>query len=132
MTCRLSVLLVAAMVAAWGQAAAAGPYSTGKANDPLINPAAPDAGIPGFVGPDGEGLCLTRGPQNYVNPQFVGWATGYLDYLPSDTSWSGNWNNPAKALGPVTGNNFDIVSLGDLDATEIAQGKGARPDHADL
>jgi hypothetical protein len=32
------------------------------------------------------------------------------------------WDDPDKALGPVTGNHIDIVSLGDLDTSEITDG----------
>ena len=118
MKCFEYIFILVVVLAGSGQLALAGPYSTALANDPLINPDAPDPGIPGFVGPHGDGTF--QNPDNYVNPLFVGWATGYLNYLPSDSSWSGDWANPAKALGPVTGNNADIVSLGDLDASEIA------------
>jgi hypothetical protein len=105
-----------------GQAAHAGIYSTGLANDPLINPNAPDAGIPGFVGPDGDGKCLTKGPNNYVNPIFKGWATGvvsyttpaYLDISTYPTGNPGIFSHPEKSLGAVSGDNFDIVSLGDM------------------
>ncbi len=63
-------------------------------------------------------------PNAVLNPIFRGWATGYMDYLPADEQWSGPgvWNDPSKAVGPATGDNFDIVSLGELDADEIAQG----------
>jgi hypothetical protein len=46
------------------------------------------------------------------------------EYAPSDDEWigAGVWNDPTKALGPATGENFDIVSLGDLDPGEIAAG----------
>jgi len=88
-------------------AAAAGPYS-GAQSDPE-NPY--DPAIPGFV--DAQ-----------PNPLFAGWATGYLNYLPADEVWSGPWDDPEKALGPVTGDHFfGIVSLGDLDADEIAADK---------
>ena len=127
MKCFKNIFILVAVLASSSQLALAGSYSTALANDPLINPDAPDPGIPGFVGPHGDGKArLDNGdgtfqnPDNYVNPLFVGWATGYLNYLPSDSSWSGDWANPAKALGPVTGNNTDIVSLGDLDTSEIA------------
>ena len=127
MKCFEYIFTFVAVLAVSGQLAVAGPYSTALANDPSINPDAPDPGIPGFVGPHGDGKArLDNGdgtfqnPDNYVNPLFVGWATGYLNYLPSDSSWSGDWANPAKALGPVTGSYTDIVSLGDLDADEIA------------
>ena len=100
----------------------AGPYSPGKGGLPEAG--AIDAGIAGFVGPDGEGSVTAN---NYVNPVFVGWATGYSLYAPSDAvgtyGMSGigsQFADPAMALGPVTGNNMGIVSLGDMDATEIA------------
>jgi len=59
-----------------------------------------------------------------LNPIFRGWARGWAEYAPSDDEWSGAgvWNDPNKALGPATGDNFDIVSLGDLDEGEIAGG----------
>ncbi len=71
-------------------------------------------GIAGFV--DGE-----------VNPIFKGWATGYI-YEPFDLAEiqgyaGGAFADPEKTLGPVTGNNGDIASLGDMDATEIAAWK---------
>lgn len=87
--------VAAALVLAAGTATA-GPYT--------------EAGIAGFV--DGA-----------VNPIFKGWATGY-DYQPFDLAeiqnyMNGDFSHPEKALGPVTGNNFDIVSLGDMDQSEI-------------
>jgi hypothetical protein len=57
-----------------------------------------------------------------INPIFRGWATGVYEYTPADQAWSGAWNDPNKALGPVTGQNFDIVSLGELTRPEIDQG----------
>ncbi|MBN2580437.1 MAG: autotransporter-associated beta strand repeat-containing protein [Pirellulales bacterium] len=122
------VILIAAGVAAatfFGQTALAGPYATALANDPLVNPDAPDAGIPGFVGPDGDGKCLDKGPNNYVNPLFRGWADGYAVYDPFDLAeiqgyMGGVFADPGKTLGPVTGNNSDIASLGDMNATDIA------------
>ena len=95
-------------------AALAGPYSLGAGGD---TGSPPDPGVPGFVGPGGEG---STGGGNYVNPEFIGWADGYTNYAPSDTLWDGDWNFPTKALGPVTGDHEDIVSLGDLDTVEIA------------
>jgi hypothetical protein len=83
----------------------AGPYSSGLANN---NPGAIDPGIPGFVG-------------SAVNPVFVGWATACTQYQPAPDVAPG-WDDPSAALGPVTGDNFDIVSLGDLDAQQIASG----------
>jgi hypothetical protein len=104
-----------------GQSAVAGPYSSALEN---TNTGAPDAGIAGFVGPAGEGVTATSTNGNYVNPVFKGWATGYTAYDPFglasiQTYMSGNFAHPEKTLGPVTGNNFDIASLGDMTTSEI-------------
>lgn len=106
----------------------AGPYSPGNGASGYV-----DSGIPGFV-------------NGVVNPIFVGWATGYVSYSPSDPTSSsdssvvipaaGNttyigtsFSNPAKALGPVVSGSFDIVSLGDMSAAEITAYK-AEPTNA--
>ena len=120
--------LVALLLLASAATAMAGPYSLGL-NDPSN---VYDAPVPGFVGPDGEGLArLSDGqggysnPDNYVNPLFFGWATGSVNYLPSDTFSGGTWNDPTKALGPVTGDNLDVVSLGDLSSAKLNAGNVA-------
>ena len=77
-----------------------------------------DAAVPGFVGPAGTGS--TNAP-NTVNPSFAGWATAVALYSPAPGVAS-QWTNASKALGPATGNNFDIVSLGDLNKTQITSG----------
>jgi len=82
-----------------------------------------ELGINGYVGPDGEHASPLTDPCAIINPIFRGWATGYINYLPSDESWTGPWNNPSQALGPATGDNYDIVSLGDLDEQEILENK---------
>ena len=122
----IAILAMAGIVAiaVFEQSASAGPYSTALANDSLINPDAPDAGIPGFVGPDGDGKCGTNHPNNYVNPIFKGWSTGYTVYDPFDLEsiqdyMGGIFSHPEKTLGPVTGENFDIASLGDMTTEEI-------------
>jgi hypothetical protein len=81
------------------------------------------------IGVNGYVDILTRlhadplDPNAILNPIFQGWATGVADYAASDDIWSGPWNDPNKALGPATGDNFDIVSLGELNADEIAAGR---------
>ncbi len=85
----------------------AGPYSTGLENQ---TPGAIDPAIPGFVGPDGNGVVSAA---NSVNPIFVGWATSVESYVPAANVQAGVWDDPSLALGAVTGDNFDIVSLGD-------------------
>lgn len=123
-----SLVALAVLMASTATAMAAGPYSLGL-NDPGN---VYDAPVPGFVGPNGVGLArLSDGqggysnPDNYVNPLFFGWATGYVNYLPSDTFSGGTWNDPTRALGPVTGDYSDVVSLGDLSAAKLNAGTSA-------
>ncbi|HVT89353.1 MAG TPA: dockerin type I domain-containing protein [Tepidisphaeraceae bacterium] len=95
--------------------AANGPYSTALSN---TNPGAIDPGVPGFVGPAGVGVA---DPSNSVNPAFVNWATGVASYTPAP-GVATDWSDSSKTLGPVTGDNFDIASLGDLSAAQLATG----------
>jgi hypothetical protein len=89
------------------------PYSAGleDANNPH------DAPVPGFA-EDGSG----------VNPLFLAWADSVADYS-QVTDAEGNpvvdpfWGYSGEALGPVTGDNFAIVSLGDLSSTAIQDGR---------
>jgi hypothetical protein len=78
--------------------ALAGPYSSGLAN---TNEGATDPALRGLVG-------------EAVNPLFAGWASAVASYEPAPGVAAG-WNDPSKALGPVIGDNFDIVSLGDTN-----------------
>ena len=108
----IRVVIVLLLLICCAGSAIAGPYT--------------EAGVNGYIGDDwqhADPRPLPDGDDDArINPIFRGWATDYKDYLPSDSDseWSGDWNNPSKALGAVTGDNFDIVSLGDLNATEIA------------
>ena len=101
----------------------AGPYSTALENQTA---GAIDAGIPGFVGPAGLGKSPTASNGNVINPVFTGWATGVVDYSPTPGVDS-SWKNASKALGAVTGNNLDIVSLGDLYNPASPPAPGALP-----
>lgn len=67
-------------------AAAAGPF-------------APAAGQAGSTAVDKSNTAITA------------WATGYANYL-TGSGADATWQTPAKALGPATGDEFDIVSLG--------------------
>lgn len=78
-------------------------------------------GIPGYVGPAGDGIVRN----NYINPIFVGWATGVVEYMPSDVLgvYGDNgigpmFTDPSKALGSI-GPESVIVSMGDMDRGEI-------------
>jgi len=116
----MSILTIAVSAApVW-----AGPYS-----GPLADPTnSYDPGVAGWVGPAGEGLAdVPASPQNpmgyphpgnYVNPAFVGWANGWLNYRPAVVDPS--WTDPTYALGAATGDEFHVVSLGDLTAAQIA------------
>lgn len=92
----------------WAAGAQAGPYT--------------EAGINGYIGDDWQHADPLDDDDARINPIFRGWATGFRNYLPCDDTWTGDWDDPCKALGPATGDNFDIVSLGDLDSAEIADG----------
>ena len=107
---------------------AAGPYSA--ALDDPVNPY--DAPVPGFIGRHGIGKArlqsgvdengnpVFQNPDNYVNPLFFAWAGSVVDYNRADGDLS--YSDPSRALGEVTGANFDVVSLGDLTASRIAAG----------
>ena len=108
-----SVFILLTAFSAW-----AGPYSDAIGGDGI------DAGIAGFVGPDGDGV---RSANNYVNPIFVGWATGVVSYEPSDVigPYEDNgigyqFSYPSNCLGEVTGDVMHIASLGDMDEGEIS------------
>ncbi len=93
-----------------------GRYSDSSTSDPDKI----DAGIPGFVGADGEGKVT---PNNTVNPVFVAWATDVTNYSPAP-GVEDPWRSPEQALGEVarTDNFRDIVSLGDLEEDQIEAG----------
>ncbi|MGI6655736.1 MAG: PEP-CTERM sorting domain-containing protein [Desulfobulbus sp.] len=118
-------LITGLAVLAFAATAQAGPYSPGKGGPDEAGYI--DAGIAGFVGPAGLGVTATDSNGNYVNPVFTAWATRVVEYTPSDTVGVYGMNgigpafaDPTKALGPVTGSNMDIVSLGDMDSNEIS------------
>ena len=106
----------------------AGPYSA--ALDDRAN--AYDAPVPGFVGPHGvgkarlltgiddDGTPIFQNPDNHVNPLFFGWATEVPNFYRSDAGSA--FSDSALGLGEVTGDNFDIVSLGDLSAAQVTAG----------
>ena len=110
---RWITLLALTAVLGGGAVAWAGPYSQ-AGNDPT-SPFDPP--IAGFVGPNGDGDSTSP---NYVNPEFLGWASGFVDYLSApgvltNDPYTGNdWTQGSRALGPVTGDQVDAVSLGEL------------------
>ena len=52
---------------------------------------------------------------------FVAWASTVVDYSPANQT--NNFKDPSNALGPVTGSNTHIVSLGDLTQEQINAGE---------
>jgi hypothetical protein len=89
-----------------------------------------EAGVNGYINPDNN--WQHAGPQDpnaVINPIFRGWATEVVSYQPAP-GLDAQWSDPNMALGPVTGSNVDIVSLGDLDQQQISQ--GSPPGHITL
>ena len=99
----------------------------------LHDPQSPtDAPVPGFTGPHGPGKArlylgtdaenqpIYQNPDNHLNPIFFAWAETVTEYLRADTDVP--FNDATLALGPVTGDAFDVVALGELNAAAIANG----------
>ncbi len=81
-----------------------------------------EAGINGYVDPNnGWGHADPQDPNAVINPIFRGWATEVVSFEPAP-GLAGQWSDPSMALGPVTGSNIDIVSLGHLNQEQIGQG----------
>jgi hypothetical protein len=87
--------------------------------EPMSNPAGPytEAGINGYIGKDHCHAAPTDS-NSVVNPLFRGWAANVMSYSPAPDVGS-RWSDPNKALGPATGDNLDIVSLGDLNRQKL-------------
>ncbi len=77
-----------------------------------------EIGVSGYIGSDFKRANPLTDEDAIINPIFRGWASGYVNYLPAG-SVDADWVNPNKALGAVTGDNGDIVSLGDLSQEQI-------------
>lgn len=80
-----------------------------------------EAGVNGYIGDDWRHANPLEDEDAIINPIFCGWATDVFSYQPAP-GVDYDWTNPDKALGPATGNNLDIVSLGDLDQDQIDHG----------
>jgi len=105
----------------WPPVPPTGPYSYGYGVSGAV-----DDPVAGFCGPAGIGVAPYFGlySSQQVNPLFEGWATQVVDYTPSDPeSIDPIWMNPANALGPASGDVDHVVSLGDLSAQDLADGK---------
>ncbi|MEO0795872.1 MAG: hypothetical protein AAFX93_11950 [Verrucomicrobiota bacterium] len=106
-----------------------GVYSLGLSDNENVH----DSPIPGFVGPEGEGIVPTEVSEdsNVVNPIFLSWADTVIDYSPAlgevapgfESVREPLFKDPAAALGPVTGlQEYDVVSLGELNEASILAG----------
>lgn len=107
----------------WPPPSPAGPYALGY--DPEDGRVAIDEPIPGFIGPAGDGVAPygSQNLQQYVNPVFVEWASTVANYSPARPELIEScYVDPSVALGTISGNVFDVVSLGDLSALDIAEG----------
>lgn len=84
-------------------------------------PAGPYSGPVGGTGGDDEPIAgfVDGAP----NPAFVAWADAVVDYAPANPAeLEARWQDPSLALGPITGDRLDVVSLGELSAADIAAG----------
>lgn len=112
--------LIIILSTGWLASARGGPFAAA-----LDDPANPhDAPIPGFTGPHGVGkprIMVGPGewlnPGNRVTPLFFAWADGAPAYQPSSGV---SYADAGTATGPVTGDIFDVVSLGELDEAALA------------
>lgn len=99
-----------------GSVAVAGPYNeSGVAGwvDGFLHPAPPPGSTAFHRHPDPNSIR--------IHPLLCGWATGCRDFLPNEIP-DVYWTDPTRAFGPATGNLFDVVSLGDLNESELAVG----------
>ncbi|HIJ52633.1 MAG TPA: hypothetical protein HPP66_05705 [Planctomycetes bacterium] len=102
----MRILVVQVIVLVISAFVCAGPYT--------------EPGVNGYIGEDRRHADPCA-PNAVINPIFRAWATAVVSYQPApgvDLLWA----DPNKALGPATGDNLDIVSLGDLDLGQIGQG----------
>jgi hypothetical protein len=79
-----------------------------------------EPGVNGYVGEDGR-HADPADANAVINPIFRGWATSVFSYAPAP-GLSAVWADPNKALGEAVGDNLDVVSLGDVNQGQIAEG----------
>ena len=97
-------------------------------------PEAPDLGIPGWTGPEGDGIAggyTGQTERNYPNPAFAGYADDYVNY---DNSGQSIYNDYDKCPECITGRPYNdagwirqIVTLGDMDLAMLADHFGPAP-----
>lgn len=83
-----------------------------------------EAGVNGCIGLDrrhADPQLVDQDPNIILNPIFAGWATAVHTYQPAPGVGL-DWNDPNEALGPASNEFSGVVSLGDLNQTQIDQG----------
>ena len=82
-----------------------------------------EAGINGYINPLEHGMHASPGDVlAVINPIFKEWATEIIDYHQAP-GVDFRWRDPNKALGPATGDDMDIFSLGDLSREQVKTGE---------
>jgi hypothetical protein len=106
---RIVALIVFIVFVSIDRIVKAGPY-----NEP---------GISGFVDANGKATPPSD-PNRVLNPIFRGWATSAPEelYQPTPQYIQPWFKDPTSALGPATGDIYDVVCLGDLTQNDINQG----------
>lgn len=79
-----------------------------------------EPGVNGYIGEDRRHADPCD-PNAVINPIFRSWATSVVSYAPAPGVFA-VWADPNKALGKATGDYRDVVSLGDLDQSQIGMG----------
>ncbi len=100
------ILSVATILFVLSVVAYAGPYT--------------EQGVSAFV--DSNGMpSSSDDPNSIINPVFKDWAASIVSYEPTPGVYLRDpcFYDPNMALGPVTGDLFDVVSLGDLNDAQI-------------
>lgn len=82
-----------------------------------------EPGVNGYIDPATWRQADPLAPQAVLNPIFRGWAAKVVEYSPADGTLAAAWKDPSRALGPATGQNTDIVSLGELTRQDLDQGR---------
>jgi hypothetical protein len=114
-----------------------GPYSgfgyMPEANFPE-DPDAPDKPVPGWVGPEGDGISggyASQTLRNYPNPAFAGFADDYANYSPSGQYiYMGYDECPQCITGrPYTDAGWSeaIITMGDMELDMLADYFGPAP-----
>jgi hypothetical protein len=93
-----------------------------------------DKPLPGWVGPEGDGVCggyTGQSQSNYINPAFAGFADSVASYNPSGQNiYNVMFMDPQAIIGrPFTDASwvYVIVTMGDMDLPMLADYFGPTP-----